>query len=471
MYCNKTGAYLLALALIISLPLTAQVNEYTRITEAKISNSEKKTFSEWKAYPTRTVATLNGYMPVKKMELDKYGGRKDRKEAATGFFYAKKIGNRWYNIDPDGNGFINVGIVSVSTSGSDRSKQTLMEKYGNKGGWADETARLLRSNGFNGYGAWSDNNSLLNTLAQDKRPMAYTIMKSFMSDYGKKRGGTYQESGHIGYPDRTIFVFDPQWESFCDNYARQLTATKDDKNLYGYFSDNELPFERLTLDRYINKKDTTDPGCVAAKQWLKDHHLTIALITDSIRNEFLGLVAEKYYSAVAKAIKKYDPNHLYLGSRLHSYELKVRPVFEAAGKYVDVIAINYYREWTPVLNDMKRWEQWSGKPFIVTEWYVKGEDSGMPNFSGAGWMVRTQEDRGTFYQHFALGLLESKSCVGFHWFKYQDNDPTDRYVDPSNTDANKGIVTWDYELYAPLLNKMKELNVQVYQLADFFDNR
>ncbi|HEV7781171.1 MAG TPA: hypothetical protein VGO58_07875 [Chitinophagaceae bacterium] len=471
MYRKITGYILMALVLLCWQGLYAQTNEYSLLTEVKVSNSEKKTFSEWKSYPTRIISTLSNYMPVKKMELDKYGGRKDRKETATGFYYTKKINGRWYTINPEGNLFINIGMVSVSAGGSDRSKQVLREKYGSKEDWADETAKLLRGNGFNAYGAWTDNGSLLNTLSQDKKPMAYTIMKNFMSDYGKKRGGTYQESGHIGYPDRTLFVFDPQWEIFCDSYAKQLATTKDDQNLYGYFSDNEFPLERLTLDRYLAKKDTTDPGCIAAKQWLKDHKLTAASVTDSIRNEFLGLVAEKYYSTVSRAIKKYDPNHLYLGSRLHSYELKVRQVFEAVGKYVDVIAINYYRQWTPVATDMKNWEQWSGKPFIVTEWYVKGEDSGMPNYSGAGWIVKTQEDRGAFYQHFALGLLESKCCVGFHWFKYQDNDPTDRSVDPSNTDANKGIVSWDYDLYTPLLNKMKELNTQVYQLADFFDKR
>jgi hypothetical protein len=466
----KIAAFVISMSLI-HLHLKGQTGEYTLLTNVKVANSEKKTFGDWKTYPTRTIATLHDYNPAKKIDLDKYGGRKDKTETAVGFYYTKKINDRWYTIDPEGHPFINVGIVSVSAGNSDRSKQVLREKYGNKDGWAGETARLLRSHGFNAYGAWADNTVLLNTLAQQKKPMAYTIMKSFMSDYGKKRGGTYQESGHIGYPDRTIFVFDPGWESFCDSYAKQLVDTKDDKNLFGYFSDNELPFERLTLDRYLSKKDTTDPGCIAAKQWLKDHHIEAAAITDSVRNEFLGLVAEKYFSTVSKAIKKYDPNHLYLGSRLHSYELKVRQVFKAVGKYVDVIAINYYREWTPVIADMKKWEQWSGKPFIVTEWYVKGEDSGMPNYSGAGWIVKTQEDRGAFYQHFALGLLESKCCVGFHWFKYQDNDPTDTGVDPSNTDANKGVVTWDYELYAPLLNSMKELNMQVYQLADFFDKR
>lgn len=461
----------LMVLLLPGVMVFAQTDEYTITTQARVANSEKKTFGEWKQYSSRTVATLNGYTSATTIRLDKYGGRKDRKEKATGFYYVKKINGRWYNIDPDGRLFLNMGVVNVATSGSERSKQALKDKYADKAGWAEEAARLLRNNGFNAYGAWSDNAALLTTTAQQKKPAAYTIIKNFMSDYGKKRGGTYQESGHMGYPDRTIFVFDTAFESFCDTYAQQLTATANDENLYGYFSDNELPFERLTLDRYLGKKDTTDPGYIAARQWLQQRGLSREAITDSIRNEFLGLVAERYFSVVSKAIKKYDPNHLYLGSRLHSYEKGVWQVLQAMGKYVDVIAVNYYREWTPVQRHMRNWEAWSGRPFIITEWYVKGEDSGMPNFSGAGWEVKTQEDRGVFYQHFALGLLESQCCVGFHWFKYQDNDPTNTAGDPSNIDANKGIVGWNYEAYQPLLNKMKELNTQVYQLADFFDQR
>jgi hypothetical protein len=462
---------LLAMALLPVVMVYAQQNAYTVATQARVANSEKKTFGAWKTYQSRTVATLAGYAAGTAVKLDKYGGRKDRKEKASGFYYVKKISGRWYNVDPAGRLFLNVGVVNVATGGSDRSKQTLTKKYTDKAGWAEEAARLLRSSGFNAYGAWSDNAALMATTAWQKKPAAYTIIKNFMSDYGKTRGGTYQESGHMGYPDRTIFVFDTAFESFCDIYAQQLIATANDENLYGYFSDNELPFEKLTLDRYLGKKDTSDPGCVAARQWLVQKGLTREAITDSVRNEFLGLVADRYFSVVSKAIKKYDPNHLYLGSRLHGYEKGVWQVLQAMGKYVDVIAINYYREWTPVMRDMKNWEAWSGRPFVITEWYVKGEDSGMPNFSGAGWEVKTQEDRGVFYQHFALGLLESQCCVGFHWFKYQDNDPTNTAGDPSNIDANKGIVGWDYEVYRPLLDKMKELNTQIYQLADFFDQR
>ena len=93
----------------------------------------------------------------------------------------------------------------------------------------------------------------------------------------------------------------------------------------------------------------------------------------------------------------------------------------------------------------------------------------MPNTSGAGWIVKTQRDRGNFYQHFALGLLESKVCVGWHWFKYADNDPDDTNADPSNIDSNKGIVSNRYEPYPELLQSAKRINERSYRLADYFD--
>jgi hypothetical protein len=98
-------------------------------------------------------------------------------------------------------------------------------------------------------------------------------------------------------------------------------------------------------------------------------------------------------------------------------------------------------------------------------------DSGLPNNTGAGWTVMTQKDRGSFYQNFTLGLLESPDCVGWHWFKYRDNNPLDLSTDPSNRDSNKGIVNWQFEPYAPLLQAMKEINTNAYRLIEYFSSR
>jgi hypothetical protein len=142
-------------------------------------------------------------------------------------------------------------------------------------------------------------------------------------------------------------------------------------------------------------------------------------------------------------------------------------VMQAAGKYLD--ALNVYSYWVPPADLMTMWSGQSGKPFLVTEWYTKGEDSGYPNTSGAGWNVPTQRDRGWFYQNFTLALLESKNCIGWHWFKYLDNDPDDLTTDPSNRDSNKGMVNLRYEPYADLAAAMKSLNANIYALADYFD--
>jgi hypothetical protein len=329
---------------------------------------------------------------------------------------------------------------------------------------------MLHENGFNCAGSWSDVEAITEANKTLEKPMAYCINWNFMSSYGRERGGTYQQPGHTGYPKDAIFVFDPEFETFCDRHAKQLIDTKDDPNLFGHFSDNEMPFKSKSLDNYLALPEN-EPGHKAAKNWLAERNITAGEITDKHREEFMSLVADKYFSIVSNAIKKYDPNHMYIGARFYSNE-KSQPAFmKTAGKYLDIVSNNYYNKWMPDSTDMANWTEWTGKPFIITEYYTKGEDSGMPNQSGAGWIVRTQKDRGLFYQNYNLALLESKNCVGWHYFKYQDNDPTATGVDPSNIDANKGIVNNEYEVWKPMMEEMNELNTQVYEIIEHFDNK
>lgn len=460
---------LFSAALFVSLGAGCQAQENSLTVGAKATQTVEavvKPGGTWKSYPTRTLADLPAIAtaPID-TDLDEYGGLKNRKEKATGFFYAKKIGDRWWLIDPVGGLYINKGVVSVQPSGT--QKDATRTLFGDEAGWAKETGALLRQTGFNGTGAWS-NDALLKTATPR---LAYTPIWNFMSAYGKQRGGTFQQSGHMGYPNDAIFVFDPEFETFCDQYAKKLVVGKDDPYLLGHFSDNELPFRRNALKGYLTMPEG-DKGRVVAEKWMAGRHGVGAGtkdITSQDEIEFNYIVAERYFRIVSQAIKKYDPNHLFLGSRLNGGVLKRPEIFRAAGPYLDVIAVNYYDVWTPRPDSMKMWMREAGKPVIITEWYVKGEDSGMGNTTGAGWLVKTQADRGKFYQNFTLGLIESKMCVGWHWFKYADNDPASKTADPSNLDSNKGIMTATYVKYPPLLDAMRELNQRAYRLTDYFD--
>jgi hypothetical protein len=293
-----------------------------------------------------------------------------------------------------------------------------------------------------------------------------------MSSYGRKRGGTYQRPGNTGYPKDTIFVFDPGFEAFCEEHARQLAATRDDPWLVGHFTDNELPMKREMLANYL-ALPPSDPGHAAALAFLRGRRgpkATTADISDADREAFVELVVDRYLGIVTRAIRRVDPNHLVLGSRLHGGQLRYPETFRAAGRHLDVIAVNYYHAWSADREQVAMWERESGRPFLVTEWYAKGMDvPGLANVSGAGWVVKTQRDRGLFYENFTLSLLETRACVGWHWFKYIDNDPDDTRADPSNRDANKGIVSSRYEPYGDLLASMRRINERTYRIISGFD--
>ena len=402
-------------------------------------------------------------------ELDEYGGLKSvRGNSATGFFHTEKINGRWWLVDPAGGLFLSKGVNSISPGRTTGVKEALVQKFGDTTGWARATTALLRGNGFNCVGAWSDNASLRTV----ERPLPQTKLWSFMSAYGKQRGGTHVEAGHTGYTNDAIFVFDPAFEKFCDEYAKQLAAVKDDPWLIGHFSDNEMPLKRKILTGYLTLPES-EPGYHAAWEWLRQRHgagASLKSVNDKDYEDFLAHVTERYFRIVSAAIRKYDPNHLFLGARFHSDVYNFPEVFKACGPFVDVVSVNYYFAWTPDPEKLGMWASETGKPVLITEWYAKGAYSGMANTGGAGWLVHTQRERGMFYQHFTLGLLESRDCVGWHWFRYADNDPEDKTVDPSNCDSNKGIVTAKYDPWQPLLDAMKPLNDRSYALIDFFDH-
>lgn len=435
-------------------------------SDARIVLAKIHVNSPWKAYPTRTLSDLPANAARMDSGLSQYGGLLQRKTSATGFFYATRVDGRWWLVDPEGCLFLDKGVSSVDMVHSAQAGQSLAEKFGAETNWAEQTTSLLRSNGFDNLGAWSDTER----LRRVSHPLVYTRVLNFMSGYGQQRGGTYQQPGHAGYSHDCIFVFDPGFESFCDAHARELAKTKNDPWLLGYFSDNEMPLWRAALKNYL-KLPPEDAGYQAALKWLQGWHgaqAAIKDITPQDERDFLAFVVARYYRIVSSAIKRYDPNHLFLGSRFNGRVLKELEVFKAAGPYVDVVSVNYYDVWTPSQEQLASWEHESGKPILITEWYTKAEDSGMANTGGAGWIVKTQDDRGLFYQNFTLALLQSKACVGWDWFKYADNDPADTAADPSNRDANKGIVNARYELYQPLLQAMKQINERAYSLAGYF---
>lgn len=433
--------------------------------------------SNWSVYTAKTIDKLPGFSYTADPVLSNYGGWKVNQVTATGFFRVEKQGSRWWIVDSEGYPFIHKGVAVFRAGSSNAQKAALASKYGTEQNWVIQESELLKNNGFNGTGAWSN----VELMRANQVSLAYTVIVNPMGAYKaqdvkKYPGGVYPAGtyGWQGYRFDLAMVFDPEFDAYVESSIAPIAKYASDKNLLGYFTDNELPWKNDALDRHLKYLTPAEHGYIAAKKWLNDRKgkdASIADITAEDRLAFTGFYFETYIKKVSAAIRKYDPNHLYLGCRFNQEkeELNNSEIFKVAGKYMDVVSINHYRKWEPVQSIMTNWVSWSGKPFIITEWYTKGEDSGLPNNSGAGWNVPTQNDRGYFYQNFTIELLKSKACVGWHWFTYQDNDPLNMNTDPSNRDSNKGIVNSVFTPYTPLIDNMKMLNTHVFELIKHLD--
>lgn len=66
-------------------------------------------------------------------------------------------------------------------------------------------------------------------------------------------------------------------------------------------------------------------------------------------------------------------------------------------------------------------------------------------------------------------MLESKVFVGWHWYRYMDNDPRYKNNHYSNIDSNKGIVDRNFEYQEEFLSYMKTMNDNVPAIIKYFD--
>lgn len=485
---------LLLIAMSVLVSCNQQAPVLVNVRAKDMNRTGDRYYEDWEKLETRTVGNLNGYSQ-ENIPRGRYNDRTDITLEKTGFYYTKKVDGQWWAVSPDGHPLISIGVNSLNMYTLEnwqeemREKydtlvtwiheaipvpgsrlETMREKYGTIENWIDETIPLLEEYGFYGAGSWVDEELVRSYNERHDAHFFYCpqldILPNYINTLDKKRG--YPVRGKL-FP-----IFEKDFEEYCAARAGTLEKYKDDPNLFGYFLDNELTFSRDLLDEYLTLPED-DTGYVTTINWLADKGLDAdGPFTDQVRDAFRVFVLERYLSVTTKAIREVDPNHMILGSRFYwndriyfndnqSGMLTNPMVFRTAGKYVDVLSCNYYFRWTPVPEEINAWTEWSGRPFMMTEWYVKGEDSGLANEYGAGWIVGTQEERGLFYQNYTLALLESPNCIGWHWFRYQDESVID-----SPRSSNKGLVDYDFQPYYDALNEMKEVNDQVYSLRDYF---
>lgn len=359
----------------------------------------------------------------------------------------------WWFRSPDGRPFYSLGVNVVDMGpsreryNSNSPEYAAFLHYRSPEAWSATILQRLRSWNFNTLGGWSSKEA-------PRDAMPYTIVLHL--------------GGAARLPWTDIFGADVE-RKFDESARRQITSVANDKNLIGYFSDNELGWwDDTLLDYYLKQPSTNATRKVLMRllrehyrndfsQLLKDfdvkgstnfdeldHHSALTIKTGgramAIVDKFTFLVAERYYKLAHDAIRRYDANHLILGDRYHGYV--PRSVAQAATPYVDVISTNYAADWTDgniadfYLNSLFRVTR---KPILITEFYFSAKEnrSGNRNSSAAFPVVATQRERARSFRQNLASLTSLPFVVGAHWFQYYD-EPSNGRTD--GEDYNMGLV-------------------------------
>ena len=393
------------------------------------------------------------------------------RSVATGFFHFENVDGADWAIDPEGHAltltgvdFVNPDVFYSTFLGYAPYKQFVATNYPSREAWAEETAGRLRAWGFTMLASHcavelfpgfphADTLNLNNPFAKSKDP--------------EWRIAENKDAPSTGFPN----VFHPDYEkAVFAAAAKRCAPSKDDPTLVGWFIDNELAWWGRGSDPgtglfdLVAQLPSEHSARKALDQWLDGNRRQSAAseVTRETKIAFLRLIAERYFSINAAAIRAADPNHAVLGCRFAGGTLKTHDVvWEAAGKYCDAVSFNCYA-WCdldrgivltdqgglPVLEEFRRVHALCGRPMLVTEWSFPALDTGRPCLHGAGQRFHTQQERAAAVELFARTILAEPYMVGYNWFMWVDQ-PAVGLRPAFPEDSNYGLVGEDgrpYEL-------------------------
>lgn len=433
--------------------ITALIGLTASTVCAQLPQGETQSGEEWMPLDCKTLDHWPDYaVDPANLELSKYGGWLNApRQTATGFFRVQKVNNRWWCVDPEGYLYIHKALNSVNLDHNT----------------ADELYTRMREYGFNGFGNWTwngptgggppDRSIITESTVKDAIPMAYTPRFGMIGSYRNERLPA-------GTPRIELPVFDPGFAQMAPIYAQNAITNelKNDPHLFGYFTDNELPFNTALQD-HLKVTNPNDPNYQAAVNFLASRGKTPPADPEAVDEEdakaYTALCGERYYSLVSQAIRAVDPNHMYLGSRQHSGEKGNQVFMENAGKYVDIMAVNHYHHWGDRRFSTNKMAEWLGRPLMFTEFYVKSLEDGDSAENGAGFNGRNLTSGANFYQNYITTHLESGNLVGFHWFNYRA------------IVGEAGALRQSGSFNNVLFDSMKKMNTQVYDFIDYLDSR
>ena len=343
--------------------------------------------------------------------------------------------------------------------------------------WRRTVVERLHAWGFNTIGNWSE------PLLLERHEMPYVVPIHVSGNFARVTSGSDWWSK---MPD----PFDPEFAAAVDGVvAKAASAYRFDPYLVGYFVDNELAWglgnaanpqlryglasETLRLgtaspakrafvgqlvEKYRNVANLAAAWGITAHSWdeLREAGFTLPLASfakPAVIGDlgiFTALFAETYFRIVSEAIRRHDPQHLYLGSR---FQARTPEAVAACARYCDAVSFNVYRE---ELSGAE-WARFHAleKPALIGEFHFGSTDTGL--FWPGLFDTAAEEARGPAYAHYLRSVLANPDIVGCHWFQFVDEPLTGRLLDGEN--GHMGYVSVADVPYAGLVSAAREANL------------
>lgn len=379
--------------------------------------------------------------------IDFYGGSEKWKFEATGYFRLEQASDRWWLVDPDGNGFLTVGLNHIDESNLKYPHNTEVwkRKYGSRENWIREgVVKDLKDWGFNTIG-WTqeyisgDWGVALDWFG-DPIDLGHSSTGWSAADFATANMPyvvqlrVQEIEDWNGYPSfRDVYSRD--FDVYCEYLARNVCFDHaESKNLIGYF-------------------------LVDIPAWLPhasgEDFPQLKGLGETARNEKLYDVASKYYETITKHIRKYDHNHLILGDRYNGNKGIPSAALRAMQPFVDVLSVQYFTAPTEesrqqMRDDLARWHEETGKPVInadIGNWTPT--ELNPHRVSG----IEDQRGRAQDYVDAINAVIKEPWFLGWHWCAYVENIGRGWGIkDP-----------WD-EPYEDFIGPVREFNKRVYDM-------
>ena len=430
----------------------------------------------------------------------------------TGFFHVGKVrdtvrGELPALVDPDGNLWFQLGLCSMGSAGDSYTYlpgrenkfdelPTLNGEFGSAFIDGGTAFSFYAANWTRKFGQpWNDDKFAAQTIAR-VRQLGFNSSGAFSPWPDADRKLNFPHVGFLPFDgmeeipeSRGVFdPFAPDVAAKIDaNFRRELAPQNDDPLVIGHFLGNEQGFENIPkvvpgLDgksgakRHLVEMLRARYGDIAAwnAAWqpatpahnfdeLNDARLfvvTKAAAQDV--NAFYGDLLENYYRMIAESYHKYCPNHLLLGNRWLPSSANDDQVVTIAGKYLDVVSVNYYT-YALETDFLKRIHRLSGgRPILLSEWHYGATDQGL---SGGARQVKDQRERGLAYRNYVEQAASLGFVVGHEWFSYLDQATAGRWFEHEGGErGNIGLVNVADRPYKEFLAQVAPTNFEIYDV-------